>query len=52
VTVLLGLSDRGAVCNRNANVKSAIHFHIETFGEKVLDSESSVFEAFVEEVLI
>jgi predicted RNase H-like HicB family nuclease len=35
-----------------ADVKSAIRFHIETFGEKVLNSESSVIEAFVAEAAI
>jgi predicted RNase H-like HicB family nuclease len=32
-----------------ADVKSAIAFHIETFGEKVLESETLVLEAFVAE---
>ena len=32
-----------------ADVKSAIRFHIETFGEEVLDAESTVLEAFVAE---
>jgi predicted RNase H-like HicB family nuclease len=32
-----------------ADVKSAITFHIETFGEQVLESESPVLEAFVTE---
>ena len=32
-----------------ADVKSAITFHIETFGEQVLESESPVLEAFVAE---
>lgn len=32
-----------------ADVRSAIQFHIETFGEEVLDSESPVLEAFVAE---
>jgi predicted RNase H-like HicB family nuclease len=32
-----------------ANVKSAIQFHIETFGEEVLDVEPPVLEAFVAE---
>ena len=31
------------------DVKSAITFHIETFGSEVLDSESPVLEAFVAE---
>jgi len=35
-----------------ADVKSAIRFHIETFGEKVLDPESSVLEAFVDEAVV
>jgi predicted RNase H-like HicB family nuclease len=32
-----------------ADVKSAIRFHIETFGKDVLDIESPVLEAFVAE---
>lgn len=32
-----------------ADVKSAIQFHIETFGAEVLESESPVLEAFVAE---
>ena len=32
-----------------ADVKSAIHFHIETFGKEILDIESPVLEAFVAE---
>lgn len=32
-----------------ADVRSAIQFHVETFGEEVLDSESPVLEAFVAE---
>ena len=32
-----------------ADVKSAIRFHIETFGEAVLEDESPVLEAFVAE---
>lgn len=32
-----------------ADVKSAIRFHIETFGKEVLESESPVLEAFVAE---
>jgi predicted RNase H-like HicB family nuclease len=31
------------------DVKSAIRFHIETFGQDVLDKESPVIEAFLEE---
>jgi len=31
------------------DVKSAIAFHIETFGEEVLEGESRVLEAFVAE---
>jgi predicted RNase H-like HicB family nuclease len=34
------------------DVKSAIRFHIETFGERVLNSESFVLEAFVAEAVI
>ena len=32
-----------------ADVKSAIRFHIETFGQEVLEVESLVLEAFVAE---
>jgi predicted RNase H-like HicB family nuclease len=32
-----------------ADVRSAIRFHIETFGREVLESESPVLEAFVAE---
>ena len=32
-----------------ADVKSAIHFHSETFGKEVLEIESPVLEAFVAE---
>ncbi len=32
-----------------ADVKSAIRFHIETFGAEVLDSDEQVLEAFVAE---
>lgn len=32
-----------------SDVKSAIRFHIETFGEDVLDIESPILEAFVAE---
>jgi len=32
-----------------ANVKSAILFHVETFGPEVLEDESPVLEAFVAE---
>ena len=32
-----------------ADVKSAIAFHIETFGKEVLESETPVLEAFVAE---
>ncbi|HWE92706.1 MAG TPA: hypothetical protein VG269_01920 [Tepidisphaeraceae bacterium] len=30
-----------------ADVKSAIRFHIETFGPEVIESESPVLEAFI-----
>ncbi|MBD1821841.1 type II toxin-antitoxin system HicB family antitoxin [Cyanobacteria bacterium FACHB-DQ100] len=35
-----------------ADVKSAVRFHVETFGEKVLDPESLVLEAFVAEAAL
>lgn len=33
-----------------SDVKSAIRFHIETFGKEVLDADSPVLEAFIAEV--
>ena len=35
-----------------ADVKSAIQFHVETFGESILEPESPVLEAFVAEAKI
>ncbi len=35
-----------------ADVKSAIHFHIETFGQGVFESEEPVLEAFVAEARV
>ncbi len=35
-----------------ADVKSAIKFHIETFGKEVLEIEEPVLEAFLTEVAI
>ena len=35
-----------------ADVKSAIRFHIETFGDESLDTDSPVLEAFVAEAEI
>ena len=32
-----------------ADVKSALAFHIETFGEKVLETDETVLEAFIAE---
>ena len=32
-----------------ADVKSAIHFHIETFGQEVLEEESPILEVFIAE---
>ena len=32
-----------------ADVKSAIQFHIETFGQEVLEAESSILDVFVAE---
>jgi len=34
------------------DVKSAIRFHIETFGAEVLDTEEQVIEAFVAEAAV
>ncbi len=35
-----------------ADVKSAIRFHVETFGKDVLESDSQVLEAFIEETAV
>lgn len=35
-----------------SDVKSAIRFHIETFGEEVLDTETPILEAFVAETRV
>jgi predicted RNase H-like HicB family nuclease len=35
-----------------SDVKSAIHFHIESFGESVLEIEPPILEAFVAEARI
>jgi predicted RNase H-like HicB family nuclease len=35
-----------------ADVESAIRFHIETFGEEVLNEESPVLDAFVTEARV
>lgn len=35
-----------------ADVKSAIRFHVETFGDEVLDVDSPVLDAFVDEALV
>jgi predicted RNase H-like HicB family nuclease len=34
------------------DVRSAIAFHIETFGESVLETDSSVLEVFVAEAMV
>jgi len=35
-----------------ANVKSAIRFHIETFGDEALSEDSPLIEAFIAEAII
>lgn len=35
-----------------SDVKSAIRFHVETFGKEVLDVEPPVLEAFVAEAIV
>jgi len=35
-----------------SDVKSAIQFHIETFGKKVIESEPPVLEAFITETKV
>ena len=35
-----------------SDVKSAIHFHIETFGKKVMNIEPRIIEAFVAEARV
>ncbi len=34
------------------DVKSAIHFHIETFGKEIIEVESSIIEAFIAETAV
>jgi predicted RNase H-like HicB family nuclease len=34
------------------DVRSAIAFHLETFGESVLEGDSSILEAFVAEAMV
>lgn len=53
------LGFRGAVVGEGgsyedalADVKSAIRFHVETFGEDALDTDSPVLEAFVDETTL
>ncbi len=48
--VVVGQGDtyEEALCN----TRSAIRFHIETFGEDVLEPDSSVLEAFVAEAVV
>ena len=53
----LGLSgvavgDGGTFDEALADVKSAIQFHIETFGAEALPADSSVLEAFIAEASI
>ena len=35
-----------------ADVKSAVRFHLETFGDEALDSESQVLEAYLDEARV
>jgi predicted RNase H-like HicB family nuclease len=35
-----------------ADVRSAIRFHVETFGDDVLESEAAVLEAFLDEAQV
>ena len=35
-----------------ADVKSAIRFHVETFGEEVLDIDPPILEAFIAETAV
>ena len=35
-----------------SNIKSAIHFHIETFGNEVMEIEPRIIEAFVAEAAV
>lgn len=55
----LGIQGQGVVVGEGDtyeealnDVRSAILFHVETFGESVLESESSILEAFVTEASI
>ncbi len=35
-----------------ADVRSAIHFHIETFGKEVINAKPRIIEAFVAETMV
>lgn len=57
VAYLLGL--KGVVVGQGdtyeealSDVKSAIQFHVETFGEEVLETEPPILEAFVAETRV
>ena len=49
VALVSGLLWSVLSCAALADVKSAIRFHVETFGAEVLEDESHVLEAFVAE---
>jgi predicted RNase H-like HicB family nuclease len=46
------VGDGGTYDEALADVKSAIQFHIETFGSEVLPEDSPVLEAFIAEATI
>jgi predicted RNase H-like HicB family nuclease len=46
------VGDGGTYDEALADVKSAIQFHIETFGAEALPADSSVLEAFIAEATI
>lgn len=40
------------IVEKHSDVKSAIRFHIETFGDDVLADSAALFEAFIAEATI
>ncbi len=34
------------------DVKSALHFHVETFGKEIIEVESSILEAFIADTAV
>jgi len=46
------VGDGGTYEEALADVKSAIRFHIETFGDEALSDESPLIEAFIAEAIV